>query len=272
MDEGMLNAPIDPDRPKFLQVRPPMRQPYYPPGTDPGMMEDPTMMEGDMGVPQQPQLLGVGVPDLDSPAGPFDPATWAQPVPGAPVPPAGTPQRQNEIRIWQHDETIQPGKTYRYRARYYIKNPLFQNPGACKKPADAKIFSCASPWSDWGPAIEIPALTNFFIANVIGGKVRFDVFTWNKGQNLHTRVDAAPGDVIAGANNGVNFVTGHTVVDYRSDPKNINSVILANTNGDAIIRTQKGDQNNPIYKKLQEAVKAAQQQAAATPGGMPTVR
>jgi hypothetical protein len=254
-----------------------MRQPYYPPGSDPAMMEDPTMMEGDMGVPQQPQLLGVGVPDLDYPAGPFDPSTWAQPVPGAPVPPPGTPQRQTEIRIWHHDETIQPGKTYRYRARYFIKNPLFQNPGACKKPADSKVFSCASPFSEWGPAIEIPALTNFFIANVAPGRdrVRFDVYTWEKGVNHHTSVTVAPGDTIAGVNNGIDFKTGHTVVDLRTElkPGGNSVVILANSGGDAIIRTQKGDSNNPIYKRLQEAVKAQQQQAAAaTPGGITAVR
>jgi hypothetical protein len=166
--------------------------------------------------------------------------------------------------------------TYRYRARYYIKNPLFQNPGAAQNPAHAKVFAVESPYSEWGPAIEIPALTNFFIANVAPSRtsVRFDVYTWEKGVNHHTSMTVGPGDVIAGNNNGVPFQTGHTVVDLRTELKSSSNpmVILANSTGDAIIRTQKGDSNNPIYKKLQEAVKAAQQQAAAaTPGGI-TVR
>jgi hypothetical protein len=270
-------APIDSERPKFLQVRPPgpggrppgARLPPNVPGLPPeASMEDPAAMEGDMGVAQPPQLLGVGVPDVDYPAGLFDPALWV----AAAVPPTVRPA---EISIWGHDETIQPGKTYRYRARYYIKNPLFQQPGAVKKAADARQFDIVSPFSEWGPAIEVPALTNFFIANVApSGRVRFDIYTWEKGVNHHTSVQAGPGDLIAGTNGGVNFTTGNTVVDLRTDLKTKDSVvILANANGEPVIRTQKGDSTNPIYKKLQELVKAAQAQASATPAvGAPTVR
>jgi hypothetical protein len=49
-------------------------------------------------------------------------------------------------------------------------------------------------------------------------------------------------------------------------------VYLANAEGEAIVRTQRGDADNPVYKKLKELVAAQQQQAAAANGGAPAVR
>src|SRR5688572_9333224 len=274
MMEGMMNyAPLDAERPKFLQVRPPYRPPYNPnlppdmQGMEDGMMmEDPAMMEQAMA----PQILGVGTPDLDYPAGQFDPATWAAPVPGAPVPPPGTPVRPQDVSIWAHDDTVQPGKTYRYRVRYTLLNPLFNKPGVAKNPADARQFAIESPFSDWGPAIEVPSLTNFFIANALmnQGKVRFDVYHWEKGQQHHTIVTAGPGDMIAANQNGVNFATGHTIVELRPALRGGDPVVfLANGTGQAVVRTQRGDLNHPVYKKLKEIVAAAQAQAQAAAGG-----
>ena len=274
MEEGMMNfAPLDAERPKFLQVRPPYRPPYNPnlPPDMQGMeeemmMEDPAMMEQAMA----PQILGVGTPDLDYPAGQFDPATWAAPVPGAPVPPPGAPVRPQDVSIWAHDDTVQPGKTYRYRVRYTLLNPLFNKPGAAKNPADARVFAIESPFSDWGPAIEVPSLTNFFIANALmnQGKVRFDVYHWEKGQQHHTVVTAGPGDMIASNQNGVKFDTGHTIVELRPAVRGGDPVVyLANGKGQAVVRTQRGDLNHPIYKKLKEIVAAAQAQAQAAAGG-----
>lgn len=267
MEEGF--APVDADRPKFLQVRP--QRPAYPSDMDPAMMEE-GMMDGEFMMEEQFQqqaIMGVGVPDLDYPAGQFDVATWwvAPPLPPGQVAPPN--QRPQEMSFWAHDDTVQPGKTYRYRARYFIKNPLYQQPAAVKNPAVAKEFALASPLSEWGPAIEVPALTNFFIANanLHQGRVRFDVYTWEKGVQHHTTVTAGPGDVIAANANGVNFATGHMVVEMRPDLRSRDPVVyLASTTGQPVVRTQRGDQNHPVYKKLKEIIAAAApQQAAALP-------
>lgn len=282
-DPGMMMegtfAPLDSDRPRFLQVRPNPRRGAYPPGYDPSiMMEDPAMMMGeDMmmmeGMQPQQQIMGVGVPDVDYPAGLFDPATWHLPPPtvfGAPPP---VNPRPEEISLWAHDDTVQPGKTYRYRARYFLKNPVYQQVAAVKDAAAAKQFAIASEFSEWGPAIEIPALTNFFIANanMHQGNIRFDVYNWNKGVQHYTSVTVGPGDVIAASVDGIDFTTGHTVVDLRTDLKSRDPlVILASADGDAVVRTARGDRDHPINKKLKEVVEAAaakEQQAAA--GGLP---
>lgn len=278
MMEGF--APIDTDRPKFLQVRPYPQRGGYRPGFDPTMMEDPAMMmEGDMMMEQmqpQQQIMGVGIPDVDYPAGLFDPATWHLPPQRAPGAAPALNPRPSEVSIWAHDDTVQPGKTYRYRARYFLKNPLYQQPAAVKDPAAAAQFAVESAFSAWGPAIEVPALTNFFIANALmnQGKVRFDVYRWEKGVQHHTTVSAGPGDVIAASADGVDFTTGHTVVDLRTDLKSRDPVVyLANTNGgdgDAVVvRTARGDRENPINQKLKEIVEAARAAAADQQAALP---
>lgn len=275
MMDGAEYAPIDPARPKFLQVRPQYPRGGYPggayPGEDPAMMEDAAMMgmEGEFGFQQQPTIMGVGVPDVDYPAGQFDPATWWVAPPLAPGQVAPVNPRPQDMSFWAHDDTVVPGKTYRYRARYIVKNPLYQQPAVVKNPAVARQFAIASEFSEWGPAIEVPPLTNFFIANanLHQGKVRFDVYHWEKGLQHHTTVSAGPGDVITKMDNGINFATGHMVVELRPDLRSRDPVVyLTSGSGQPVVRTQRGDQNHPIYKKLKEIIAAAApQQAAALP-------
>ena len=42
--------------------------------------------------------------------------------------------------IHAHDDTAQPGKTYRYRIDYKMKNPLFNVAAAAKNDEDTKVF------------------------------------------------------------------------------------------------------------------------------------
>jgi hypothetical protein len=235
---------------------------------DPAMMEDPTMM---MEQPQQ-QIMGVGVPDVDYPAGLFDPATWHLPPPTTPGAPPPVNPRPAEVSVWAHDDAVQPGHTYRYKMRYWIKNPIYQQPAAAKNPADIKMFAVASEFSEWGPAIEVPPLTNFFIAAVVGGKIRFDVYRWEKGVNHYTRIEAAPGDTIRKVEGDVDYSTGHTVVDIRKTMRGGDDVVyLTNAEGGTVVRTGGADRNHPVNKKLKEVVEAAkaQQQASA---GQPAIR
>src|SRR5436305_4339798 len=62
------------------------------------------------------------------PSGEFDPRLVipnAQPQPGAQ--PLSPDKQMTEVVVWAHDATVQPGKTYRYKVRYKIKNPIYHS-------------------------------------------------------------------------------------------------------------------------------------------------
>ncbi|MGB7159567.1 MAG: hypothetical protein WBD40_15985, partial [Tepidisphaeraceae bacterium] len=195
---------------------------------------------------------------------------WGVPVPGAPAPVPGAPVVQPpEIEVWAHDDTVEPGKSYRYKMRYYIKNPLWQQVALVKQRAVADQFAIESAFSDWGSTVDVPPLTNFFIAGgVIGGRgrIRFELFTYKGGVQHSMSQEFGPGDEITGKNANADFATGHTLVDLRSDPKSRDSVVyLTNDKGDTVVRSPKVDTNSALYKKLKEEVKAAQPPVASVP-------
>jgi len=41
-----------------------------------------------------------------------------------------TPDANGNIDIWGHDETAQPGRTYHYRLRLVLKNPIYNTTSA----------------------------------------------------------------------------------------------------------------------------------------------
>ena len=117
-----------------------------PPDYEPGM-EDPAMMEGQMGQQQQQFQMA--------------PATFAQ----FPLPPAGEfdPRMAPEPTVgWAHDDTVQPGKSYRYKVRYKIKNPVFQIFNITQPKSLSNVFAITSPDSNWSEPVNIPPLTRLF--------------------------------------------------------------------------------------------------------------
>ena len=55
-------------------------------------------------------------------------------------------QRLVVIDIIAHDDTCEPGKTYHYRIRYQVLNPLFGMLNMVKNPAMAQQFSLPSAY------------------------------------------------------------------------------------------------------------------------------
>ena len=252
--EGMF-SPRDPDREAYAQVRrPPVRQQVPPEFMDPALMEDMTMMEGEMGMGAQPAVPVAGVAGVDFPTGEFEPAKWAKP----------------EIEAWAHDDTVVPGKTYRYKMRYRIKNPLYATGNAAKNPNDAKVFALTSADSAWGTSVTVPEIANFFIAaGRIGGaaKMRFDIFRFHNGLQERQSGEFGPGDRIGRPERDIDFATRWTIVDFRRDARDQDNVILVDDDGHTIIRNLSMDRNNPLYKKLQEEVNAQEATAALQPNG-----
>lgn len=179
---------------------------------------------------------------------------FGQPVGGGAAAPG---QGDEEVSIWAHDETVQPGKTYQYRIRYALLNPVYRQSGAA--PAElVHKFALISPWSEWTEPVTIQPKVDFYIASIptTGGPTQIDLFTIKPGGVNKTTIRVNPGDAIAD--------TGWTVVDVRKDPvANEPYLLLTHNSGQVVRRDKKTDERNPQYQKYLEQ--------AGTGGGLPAV-
>ena len=132
--------------------------------------------------------------------------------------PGGPPaalERHKDVEIWAHDDTVVAGKTYRYKMRYRLKNPIFGAANAREPPdAGGAVRAGQRVLASGRTPITVPSLVNFFVA---GGKVpgrtrslrglplgpgsaaardvsRSARATWSAGEErrrLHDRLDAS---------------------------------------------------------------------------------
>ena len=58
------------------------------------------------------------------------------------------------MATWFHDDTVEPGKTYRYRLRVDLWNRYVNEPKNLANPEDARRVVLAGEWSQ--PAIRSP--------------------------------------------------------------------------------------------------------------------
>ena len=131
-------------------------------------------------------MPGMGVPGMapsgpvPCPTGPFDPRVLNLAVAG-----------------WAHDGTVQPGKIYRYKVRYAMKNPIYGAKGLANPPALADTYKVESKDSAWTDEVLIPHRAYYYVAqaNADAGKATFDVFTFANGQWNKETFDVKPGDI-----------------------------------------------------------------------------
>jgi len=185
---------------------------------------------------------------------PMNPADWnrmtnPQPRPGALAPqdagkagaagdaPAGAfiPGQILDVTIWAHDDTVQPGKTYRYKMKYKLLNPIYGSRNIAEQPKLQDQFALESKFSEWSKP------------------VRIEVFKWEDGAWHSKTFECAPGDLIGGKDGKVDYSTGFSVVEFRPDPRNSEEtrVVVCDPSGSLGIRDRK-DINSEEYKKLQQ--------------------
>lgn len=238
----------DPERPPFLQVR---RPPSPPPGEPNPEFFDEFDDPGMGGVPGQPQVPNA-VPYEPLPQPPYNPAELATDLVG-----------------WCYDETPLPGKTYRYAVRYKMKNPLFGTFNAAADPAHARVLNLQSATSEWTQPVTIEPLMHFFIAQRFApsaGNVRVKVFRWNHGAWRAGTFTASFGDAVGGSEGGVEFDTGWTLVDIRTEPGVDTSrsyALFLDENGTLVRRDTDSDLNDPRRAKLEAEAAANAEPSAA---------
>jgi hypothetical protein len=186
------------------------------------------------------------------------PAVFAQ----FPLPPAGEfdPRMAPDPTIgWAHDDTVEPGKSYRYKVRYKVKNPVFQIFNVAQPKSLSEVFAITSPDSGWSEPVSIAPLTRFFVASLFNNKVALEIFRWQNGQLHSTRVNVAPGDMIAYKDpTGIDYTTGWTLVDITVDPGRDNQpmIIVADPSGKLSRRDFKSDSNDPEFQKMRTLITA----------------
>ncbi|QKK07273.1 MAG: hypothetical protein HND58_03250 [Planctomycetota bacterium] len=84
-----------------------------------------------------------------------------------PEPPLPSLLEAEDLPVWVHDFSAQPGKTYRYRMRVVVNNPLFAKEQFL---SDAQKPAAASPttegeWSGWSSPISVERDRHFFVVS-----------------------------------------------------------------------------------------------------------
>jgi hypothetical protein len=172
-------------------------------------------------------------------------------------PPEGVPlaagrnnnvQMLANIEIIAHDDTVEPGKTYRYKLRYRLLNPIWRQP----RIAPAELvgeFAISAPDSAWTDAVTMRPKVEFFLAGTPGNDTApFDVFEWKDGQLKKRTLKAQPGDAIG--------ETGWNLVDVRGSGAKAYALVM-DENGQVSRRNPGSDADNVRYQDLQDEVEAA---------------
>jgi len=187
------------------------------------------------------------------------------------------PDALGNVDIWAHDETAQAGRTYRYRLRAVIKNPVYDTKNIATDPKMAQApylpavidtgdLDASAAWSDWSKPVAIPTNVDMMLvsAQSLNGRevARFRVKRFQEGQinEAPKAFEVAPGDTIGGrekvsvstpgANTGiaatkqieVDFTTTWTLVDIRQTGADYR-VRIMDPQGRMEIRTLAGDRN-----------------------------
>ena len=153
------------------------------------------------------------------------------------------PANASDFQLWVHDVSVEPGKTYQYRMRYTIKNPVFGANAACQPPTLGDTFTIDSTPSELTKPITIPNTTIFFVTGApnVGGQVKtvnVEVYTWTINGLSKKALTVSPGDMVDDA-------LKVSLVDIRDGGTN---VILMDEHGALSSRNAQTDWKTKEYQ------------------------
>jgi hypothetical protein len=165
-----------------------------------------------------------------------------------------------ELVVIAHDDTVEPSKVYRYRLRYKLRNPVHNTNAGPEEVVE--VFALQSPESDWTPPVSVPGRVHFFFTRSgLRDVVGFEVFKWHEGIWHAEQFAVSSGDLVGQPRQEVDFATGWTLVDMRSE----GTALLADDNGNMQRRTVRSDTSDPRLAELRDLVRRGmdEQQAGA---------
>ena len=143
------------------------------------------------------------------------------------------PESQSKMAIWFHDDTVEPGKTYRYRLRVNLWNRYVGQIKSLRDPQEAKSSMLYGDWSLASEPIAVTPSTYFFLSSGTFDQsgANVDVFKWRQGDWMKQRfIDVQIGQIIGEVKKvktddfdddgkplreDVDFSTGAVVLDLR---------------------------------------------------------
>ena len=182
-----------------------------------------------------------------------------------------------KVYTWFHDMGLESNKQYRYRARLVFANPLLNaDPAKIAKPAQAKIPTFPTPWSEWSSEVSVVQENEFYLMGDTksAGEGTVAVFTYCLGQAVTQEFRVQPGQTIGktvnlkvstpggtSARRDVDFSTGSIVVgfdfDKRNNVKNTAEMIYLDKDGILRRRVEASDKASDAYRNWAGAVRKA---------------
>ena len=113
---------------------------------------------------------------LTEPMGPVGPTPGIVPSLVGPVEPQYT-----YAKVWAHDLSVRPGRTYQYRMRVAVFNPVYGHPD-CGDEQAKWTLERVGEWSEPSVAVTIPRLVHFYFVGVFGDRATMELHRWIHGQ------------------------------------------------------------------------------------------
>ena len=111
-----------------------------------------------------------------------EPTAPAAPTPGAVPSLVGPVEPQyNYATVWAHDLSVRPGRTYQYRMRVAVFNPVYGHPDCGDEQAKGTP-ELVGEWSEPSAAVTIPPLVHFYFVGVSGDRATVELHRWIHGQ------------------------------------------------------------------------------------------
>ncbi len=110
-----------------------------------------------------------------------------------------------ELPVWVHDFSAEPGKTYQYRMRVVLNNPLFGRDAylSDSQKTVAQVPTLEGDWSAWSSPIEVETDRHFFVVSASeddrlgsGPRAAVEVYEFYYGYWRKGSTTLEPGDTI----------------------------------------------------------------------------
>lgn len=183
-----------------------------------------------------------------------------------------------DVKIWSHDLTVVPGKTYRYRFVVSVLSPLFHSNEVSREQYEAYFnkLSLSSEPSEWSQPVKVDPTMYFFLTAQDGSRQQatIDVFHIFDGRWIHQPFQVQAGDPIGDIvklpymegttqqTAEVNMDTGHLLVDILFPSTGTASITSADQTQIVVYdqatnslagRTLGQDLKDKTYERLQQA-------------------